>query len=327
MVDFLTPVLIFVLEEAAKRGFDAFSQHRRGAQPVPVDLTRDEGYRTRVRIRPVAQVQAQPYWVLLGLRDLSGRPWSIPLLYGEQQELIVARNKYEVAALFFSKPTSIEDKPLLLATGKIVDMLVSSGLQMLDIPGHQLRDEEILELRQAMPAADRAYRLPETSSERYARLLGDWQPSGLGTGTSLPRSIGQTSWTTDPLGLPPRRFDRPIRVRGRVPFTHRWVPPPNPAWQPSMPLTRSLTPPPDRPALPPAPKPAEPPAAPPTAPTTAKSYDSVCEARTRKGQRCRNPARSSQGDVCPMHLDMIVAGKKVFWFASGEPISLRRPAR
>lgn len=200
-------------------------------------------------------------------------------------------DEYDLAALFFSQPKHFNDLPSLLALGSEHELLMSRGLQSVQIFGRYPSDQEISWLaKQASPSGLR-FKLPPTRAQRLSSLQ-----------RQVPALEGLRTSRVDKL------FDEQGRLRSRPTLAAerlRRDPP------------RLVTPAHSTPQLPQRTSP-QPPRKP-----SPPVYDTTCQARTRRGQRCRKPAQSARTSVCEMHIDMIAAGKRVLWHETGTQIRLK----
>jgi hypothetical protein len=287
-----TSLLLAVVGELARAGTGMLFQRltQRGTVTSIATVNLSAGISalatSQVRVTFAAIASGAPYWIWFGLQHRDGWQVNIPVLYREQAKLILPRGQYEMLALFLAKPTSFLDKPLLMAVGRHHDVIASGSVQPVRITGKPPTDQEITSLRSRFP--DPPFRLPLTTAELAqfrAQLVKFRSTASKGVVTGQARTLR--------LGVRELRIIRPAL---------------NPPAPPLTPAPRPLTT--SRPRGTVAPQVAVRPAA------------LVCRARTSKGIRCTNRAGVTSGNLCQMHLDMLVAGKEVRWHDSDERVRL-----
>jgi hypothetical protein len=179
---FSTVLLGTLVSEFAKGGVEAFFDHldsrpaAAAVQPAPqartepmsiIDLTsnRPESVRASIALSATtAYGQPSPYWALFGIQAAEGARRLHYALHGEQVEVRVAPGRYDLSAMFLTKPASFRDMPLLVAVGSTHEVLASSGVQPVALTGSPPTTAQIDQIKAQLQGKPMPFRLPASTA-------------------------------------------------------------------------------------------------------------------------------------------------------------------
>jgi hypothetical protein len=236
--------------------------------------------------------------VLFGLHRAEGPPEMIFALYGEPIDLLVPRDQYGLSALFMTKPTNFDVKPLLLAVGTTHEVLAAAKLQTVTVHGEQPSHDTIRRLLAQTPAQPLPFRLPAAEAIEIRPPV-----KAIETG----RPVEATEIRPPVKAIETRRPVEATEIRPRAAATER-----------VFPSNRIL-----------------PPAAAAKRLVQQRPFDDflddweqpsrhllaeTCKARVKSGERCPNAQSSSTSSLCNEHELKVIRGKTVRWYESGEQV-------
>lgn len=228
------------------------------------------------------------------MRRADGWEYDTPALVSESVEAVVPRGHYALAAIFLTKPASISDKPMMVATGVVHEVLASNHPQKITIVGSAPTDEELGRLRSEISDDQRVFRLPRYGIDHRSKFSRDL--------TARLRRLKATK-SQAPAHARLSREATAARFRRRLEATTSQAL----ESQESLPSPRT----PPVPTAPPA--------------HAREETDDRCVAGTSSGGRCqKRPVRDA---LCQMHYEMASRGRTVTWYDSGTPVRPRCQAR
>jgi hypothetical protein len=181
MTEPLSAVLLSSLvSELARGGMEAFFNHLDAppapVQPTPearpepvsiIDLTSGRPGSVRATVDLAVKTvlgQPSPYWALFGIQAAQGARSTHFALYGDPVELKVVPGRYDLSALFLTKPASFKDKPFLVAMGSTHEVLASSRVQQVALIGSPPTTKQIQQLNAERPGEPLPFRLPGSTA-------------------------------------------------------------------------------------------------------------------------------------------------------------------